>query len=132
MNPTIEPRPISPKSIKRLRLAGIFLTLFGVGLFGYLIYAVGFHDIFEGVKRFGFVGFGVIVLLFFFRIFARAYAWKLSVHEPYFLSLKDTIPAVIIGEAMSSTIPLGIIASGTTKAIAVRKKITLVAGLMTK
>ena len=43
--------------------------------------------------------------------------------------LHDTVSAVIIGEALSSTIPLGILISGTSKAIAVRKRIPLVAGL---
>jgi uncharacterized membrane protein YfhO len=43
--------------------------------------------------------------------------------------MKDAIPAVIIGEAMSNMIPLGILISGTTKAIAVRKRIPLVVGL---
>ena len=35
----------------------------------------------------------------------------------------------MIGEAMSSTIPLGILISGTSKAVAVRKRIPLVVGL---
>lgn len=129
MNHTDQTQQISSKNINRLKLAGIVLTLLGVGLFGYFVYSVGFHEIFEGVKRFGFAGFGVIVLIYFFRICARAYAWKLSIHEPYSLRIKDTIPAVIIGEAMSSTIPLGILISGTSKAVAVRKHIPLVAGL---
>ena len=42
---------------------------------------------------------------------------------------KDTIPALIIGEAMSTIIPLGILVSGTTKAVAVRKRVPLVVGL---
>lgn len=129
MNHTDQTQQISSKNINRLKLAGIVLTLLGVGLFGYFVYSVGFHEIFEGVKRFGFAGFGVIVLIYFFRICARAYAWKLSIHEPYSLRIKDTIPAVMIGEAMSSTIPLGILISGTSKAVAVRKHIPLVAGL---
>jgi hypothetical protein len=60
---------------------------------------------------------------------ARAAAWSLSVYAPYDLSLRDTIPAVIIGEALSSMIPLGILVSGTSKAVAVRKKVPLVVGL---
>ena len=36
---------------------------------------------------------------------------------------------MIIGEAMSSMIPLGILVSGTSKAIAVRRKVPLVVGL---
>lgn len=112
-----------------MKLAGVLLTLIGIGLFVYFVYSVGFYEIFEGVKRFGFVGFGVIVTIYFVRICARAYAWKLSVNEPYSLGIRDTIPAVVIGEAMSSTIPLGILVSGGSKAVAVRKHIPLVAGL---
>ena len=128
MNQTSEPQQISSKSINRLKLAGIVLTLLGVGLFGYFVYSVGFHEIYQGVVRFGFAGFGVILLSISCG-FARAYAWKLSVHEPYSLTLRNTVPAVVIGEAMSSTIPLGILISGTSKAVAVRKQIPLVAGL---
>ena len=129
MGLTVEPPQNSSKSINRLKFAGIILTIIGIGLFAYFVYAVGFHEIFEGIKRFGFVGFGVIVVIFFLRICARAWAWKLSVHEPYSLRMRDTIPAVVIGEAMSNTIPLGILISGTSKAVAVRKHIPLVAGL---
>ncbi len=129
MNQTTDTHQISQKHINRLKIAGILLTLFGIGLFSYFVYSVGFHDIFDGVRRFGFAGFGVIIAIFFIRIFVRAYAWKLSVHAPYSLSLKDTIPAVVIGEAMSTTIPLGFLASGTAKAIAVRNRVPLVASL---
>ena len=53
----------------------------------------------------------------------------MSVYDPYSLTLRDTIPAVIIGEAMSSMIPLGILISGTAKAVSVRKRVPLVVGL---
>ncbi|CAN5313380.1 hypothetical protein BH10ACI3_BH10ACI3_23370 [soil metagenome] len=129
MDPTIESKPTPKKNYGRLKIAGVVLTLLGIGLFAYFIYVVGVHEIYEGVTRFGFVGFAVILFIYFVRICARAWAWKLSVHEPYALELKDTIPAVMIGEAMSSTIPLGILISGTSKAVAVRKRIPLVAGL---
>ena len=59
----------------------------------------------------------------------RATAWRLSVHEPYKLNFKDTLPAVIIGEALSSVVPLGILVSGTAKAVAVRRRVPLVVGL---
>ncbi len=117
------------KKTKRLKVAGILLTIGGLALFSYFVYSVGFHRIYDGVVRFGVVGFAVILVLYFLRICARALAWQLSVHEPYSLSIKDTIPAVVIGEAMSSTIPLGILISGTSKAIAVKNRIPLVAGL---
>ena len=129
MNSTIEPPQKSKTHFSRLKVAGVVLTLFGIGLFGYFVYAVGFYEIVDGIARLGFVGFAVILSNYFVRICARAYAWKLSVHEPYQLGIKDTIPAVVIGEALSSTIPLGLLISGTSKAIAVRRRIPLVAGL---
>jgi hypothetical protein len=101
----------------------------GIGLFSYFIYSVGFWEIYNGIARFGFAGFAVIVGIFFVKLCIRATTWKLSVNAPYSLSLRDTIPAVMIGEAMSNTVPMGILVSGTAKAIAVRKRIPLVAGL---
>ncbi|MCU1290957.1 MAG: hypothetical protein JWN60_3186 [Acidobacteria bacterium] len=120
---------IHPKNIKRLKIFGITLTLLGIGLFGYFIYSVGVTEILDGIARIGFDGFAVIILLYFVRILIRATAWKLSVYEPYKLGLRDTVPAVIIGEAMSSMIPLGILISGTSKAVAVRNRVPLVVGL---
>ena len=129
MNSAIEPKQTSQTHLSRLKIAGVVLTLFGIGLFVYLVYAIGIHEIVDGIERFGFLGFAVILTNYFVRICARAFAWKLSVHEPYELGMKDTVPAVVIGEALSSTIPLGLLISGTSKAIAVRKQIPLVAGL---
>ena len=42
--------------------------------------------------------------------------------------MRDTVSAVIIGEALSSLIPLGILISGTAKAVAVKKRVPLVVG----
>ena len=129
MHPARELQQNSQKKINRLKVIGVILTIGGLGLFSYFIYAVGFHEIYHGVARFGALGFAVILFVYFLRIGARAFAWKLSVHEPYSLTIVDTIPAVVIGEAMSSTIPLGILVSGTSKALAVRNRIPMVAGL---
>lgn len=129
MNSAIQPLQPPQKRFTKIKIAAVVLTLGGIGLFGFLVYSIGFNEIVDGIGRFGFAGFGVILTIYFVRICARSYAWKLSVHEPFHLSIKDTVPAVVIGEAMSSTIPLGILISGTSKAVAVRKHIPLVAGL---
>lgn len=120
---------ISTKHINRLKIAAIVLTVAGIALFAYLVYSIGIGELIDGIVRFGVVGFAVILLLFFVRIFVRAAAWSMSVYEPYYLRLRDTIPAVIIGEATSSIIPLGILISGATKAVAVRNRVPLVVGL---
>ncbi len=121
-------RPL-PRSFSKIKIAAIILTVFGIGLFILLAYSIGINEIVDGIRKFGIAGFAVILINYFIRICCRAYAWKLSVHEPHRLSLKDTIPAVMIGEAMSSTIPLGILISGTSKAVAVRCRLPLVVGL---
>ncbi len=128
-NSGLKPTPVSAKHIQRLKLLGFFLTLGGVGLFCYFVWSVGVSEILNDISKFGFAGFLVILVIYFFRICLRAAAWKLSVYDPYSLSLRDTIPAVIIGEAMSSMIPLGILVSGTAKAVSVRKRVPLVIGL---
>lgn len=117
------------KNINRLKIAGTILTLGGIALFAYFVYSVGVSELVDGVARFGIVGFAVILLIFLARICVRAAAWSLSVYEPYSLRLRDTIPAVVIGEAASSVIPLGILISGTAKAVAVRHRVPLVVGL---
>lgn len=120
---------ISALNANRIKVLGVVLTLSGIALFSYLVYSVGLDEIVANVQRFGLAGFAVILGIYFLRIVMRAAAWKLSVFEPYSLRFKDTIPAVIIGEAMSSMIPLGILISGTSKAVAVRRRVPLVVGL---
>ena len=121
--------PKHSKHLNRLKIVGAALTVFGIALFVYFVHSVGFYTIYDGISKIGFGGFAVILFIFFLRICARAFAWKLSVSAPYKLDLRDTIPAVIIGEATSSLIPLGILISGTTKAIAVKNRIPFVVGL---
>lgn len=124
-----KPAAIHQRHVSRLKLLGIIFTIAGIGLFCYFVWSVGLADILGNIERFGLAGFAIILLIYFARILTRASAWKLSVYDPYKLSLRDTIPAVIIGEAMSSMIPLGILVSGTAKAVAVRKRLPLVVGL---
>ena len=128
-NPKLKIRSSREKHINRLKVVGVFFTLAGIALFCYFIYSVGISEILAGIGNIGFAGFGLILLIYFMRICIRGYSWKLSVYEPYELDLRDTVPAVIIGEALSTLIPLGILVSGTTKAVAVRKRVPLVVGL---
>ena len=117
------------KNIKRLKIFGAALTVLGIALFAYFVYSVGVREILAGIGRIGFGGFALIILIYFLRIACRATSWRLSVSQPYRLDFSDTLPAVIIGEALSSLIPLGVLISGTSKAIAVRKQVPLVVGL---
>lgn len=116
------------KNLTGLKIGAAVFTALGIGLFSYFIYTIGAGVIIEGVSKIGFGGYLFIQALYFLRITARAAAWKLSVYEPYSLDLRDTVPAVIIGESLSSLIPLGILISGTSKAVAVKKRVPLVVG----
>lgn len=126
---TIKTKSKSKKNIKRLKTLGVVFTIFGIALFSYFVYSVGINEISAGIAKIGFGGFAIILFLYLVKLSVRAYAWKLSVYEPYKLEFKDTLPAMIIGEALSSMIPLGILVSGTAKAVAVRRRVPLVVGL---
>lgn len=117
------------KHLYRLKIIGGVFTVLGIGVFAYLVHSVGMHHILDGIAKIGFGGFLIIQLNYFLRIICRATAWRLSVSAPYKLDLRDTLPAVIIGEALSSLIPLGVLVSGTAKAVAVRNRVSLVVGL---
>jgi hypothetical protein len=117
------------KHLNRLKIAAILFTILGIGLFVYFVATVGYAEILRGVARIGIDGFLAVSLIYLLRLLTRACAWKLSVYEPYSLDVRDTLPAVIIGEAMSTMIPLGILISGTAKAVAVRNRVPLVVGL---
>ena len=112
-----------------LRAIGLVATFVGIGLFSFLVYSVGLDEITANISEFGFPAFLLLLAIYFARICARSAAWRLSVPTPYHLKFRDTIPAVLIGEAMSSIVPLGIMISGTAKAVSVRKKIPFVVGL---
>ena len=121
--------PSAVNNRKHLKTFAVIFTIFGVLLFAYFVYSVGITEIIEGVEKIGIAGFALLVFLYLLRIIVRAIAWKLSVSNPHKLGFNDTFQAVIIGEAVSSIIPLGILASGTSKAVAVGNRIPLVAGL---
>ncbi len=128
MNETPE-TPSAVNKSKHLKTFAVIFTIFGVLLFAYFVYSVGITEIIEGVEKIGIAGFALLIFLYLLRIIVRAIAWKLSVSNPHKLGFNDTFQAVIIGEAVSSIIPLGILASGTSKAVAVSNRIPFVAGL---
>jgi hypothetical protein len=129
VNKTSKPQTSKKKNINRLKILGVVFTILGIGLFSYFVYSVGLEAIFAGIGKIGFGGFAIILLLYLLKISVRATSWRLSVYDPYKLDFKDTLPAVIIGEALSSIVPLGILISGTAKAVAVRRRVPLVVGL---
>ena len=71
----------SQKNINRFKVFVLLFTIFGIGLFSYLLYSVGLDSILEGIVRIGISGFLVLQLIYFLRIVVRAIAWRLSVYE---------------------------------------------------
>jgi len=112
-------------------MLAVVFTLGGIGLFAYFAYSAGLSAISDGIGKIGFGGFAILLLIYFMRLSIRATAWRFTAQAPHKLRYIDAIPAVIMGEALSSMIPLGILVSGTAKAIAVRKKVPLIVGLST-
>jgi len=107
---------------------GFVMTAFGALLFSILVYSVGFDELAAHIVDFGVVGFALLLAIYGVRLMVRAAAWHFSVSDPNVLRIRDTFPGVIIGEAVSSMIPLGIAISGTAKAVAVHKRASLVVG----
>jgi hypothetical protein len=120
----------NPKSqnYRRLRLLFAIFTLFGVGLFIFFLTQIGVGEILENIAKFSLVSFGIVLLIYLGRIMVRALAWKMSVAAPYKLKFQDTLRAVFIGEALSSIFPLGILVSGSAKAVSVSNRVPLVVG----
>ncbi len=119
----------SEKKLLRLKILAVIFSVFGILLFSYFIYSIGFSEIIEGVSKIGVGGFLVVLSIHLTKVILRSIAWKNCVSDPHKLRFFDTFPAVLMGEAMSSMIPLGILASGTTKALAIRNRVPLVVGL---
>lgn len=113
---------------RRLRLLFALFTLFGVALFIFFLTQIGVGEILENIAKFSLVSFGIVLLIYLGRIMARALAWKMSVAAPYKLKYFDTLRAVLIGESLSSMFPLGILVSGTAKAVSVSNRVPLVVG----
>jgi hypothetical protein len=118
-----------PKTrITKLQIAGIVLTALGIALFCFFVYTAGIGEIWSGISRLGW-GFLFVLALHGLKISIRVFAWTLCVEKPYRLEFVDGFKAVMIGESLSAMIPLGILMSGTAKALSVRKKIPLVVAL---
>ncbi len=123
----IQTKPKRHGSLK-LRILFALLTALGLGLFVYFIYEAGIPEIWQDIKQLGY-GFLVILALYAAKLSMRVLAWTQCVEAPYKLPFFNAFRAVMMGEALSSMLPLGILVSGTSKAVAVRKQGPFVVGL---
>lgn len=102
-----------------LRGAFVLVTLpAGVGLFVRSVQTLGAHRIADGLARVGW-GFAIIVALSGAREVVRTLAWMLAVEGPTRLGFANAFRARLAGEALSTLLPMGILAGEPAKAVQV-------------
>lgn len=114
---------------RRLSLLGVASAIAGLVLFALTLYETGTTPVVEGIRRVG-AGFVVVVVLAGLRFLVRAWAWVLCTDAGAGrLTLADTMPALLAGDALGNLTPLGLFASEPAKAAFVRHRVSLMHGL---
>ncbi|MBI3402411.1 MAG: flippase-like domain-containing protein [Acidobacteria bacterium] len=90
----------------------------GVGLFVRSVQTLGADRITDGLARVGW-GFAIILALSGARDVARTLAWMRSVEGPTRLGFANAFRARLAGEALSTLLPMGILAGEPAKALQV-------------
>jgi hypothetical protein len=120
------PRRSSPR--RSFGPAGAAAAAVGILLFGLAVQRAGVGEILEGIRRLG-AGFGVVLLCSAVREASRAIAWMLCIEGDRRLAFPDALSARLTGEALGNLTPLGLLVSEPAKAIYVRDRVPLAAGL---
>ncbi|MGB7926487.1 MAG: lysylphosphatidylglycerol synthase domain-containing protein [Pyrinomonadaceae bacterium] len=113
---------------KKFTPVGIIFAVLGMLLFAYFVKKAGVAEIVEGIKRLG-AGFLLVLAVSVIRPIVRSLAWTRCLEEPHRLRFRDAFKAYMVGDAMGTLLPLGLIVSEPTKAALVRERVPLVAGL---
>jgi hypothetical protein len=113
---------------KRFTPLGIIFAILGLLLFVYFVRSAGVGEITDGIRRLG-VGFLLVLAISALRPVVRALAWTRCFEEPHELRFRDALWAYLIGDAIGTLVPLGIFVSEPAKAVLVRKRVPLMAGL---
>lgn len=114
---------------RRLKPVGIILALCGLVLFLFLVRNVGVDRIAANLKELGW-GFLLIFMLGGVRKVVRALAWQRCVEPPHRLRFTDAFKAVVMGDTLGVIVPFAaMVVSEPSKAVFVRKKVPLLAGL---
>ncbi|MBA3804706.1 MAG: flippase-like domain-containing protein [Acidobacteria bacterium] len=113
---------------RRFTPLGIVFAILGLLLFSYFVKSAGWREILDGITRLG-AGFVLVLAISGLRPVVRSLAWTRCFEAPYQLRFRDALWAYLIGDAVGTLVPLGIIVSEPTKAAMVRKRVPLMAGL---
>ncbi|HEX8653411.1 MAG TPA: lysylphosphatidylglycerol synthase domain-containing protein [Pyrinomonadaceae bacterium] len=120
--------PDQKSRTKRFTPVGIIFAVLGLLLFAYFVKRAGVSEIIAGIKRLG-AGFLLVLLISGLRPVVRILAWMRSLEGEHQLRFRDAFKAYLVGDALGTLLPLGLIVSEPTKAALVRKRVPLVAGL---
>ena len=121
-------KPDHKSNTKRFTPVGIIFAVLGLLLFAYFVRRAGVEQIIEGIKRLG-AGFLLVIFISGFRPVVRILAWMRSLEGPHRLRFSEAFRAYLVGDALGTLLPLGLIVSEPTKAAMVRKRVPLVVGL---
>jgi hypothetical protein len=110
----------------RIHPIAVVATIAGVLLFIYTLQASGPSEILRQLRQIG-VGFLVVLALSTFRMALRAKAWSLCVEDTERFTFRQAFKAYITGDAVGNVLPLGPLASESTKALLIRRNIATAA-----
>jgi hypothetical protein len=113
---------------KKFTPVGIIFAVLGLLLFAYFVKKAGVAEIVEGIRRLG-AGFLLVLVISGIRPVVRTLAWTRCLEGPHHLRFRDAFRAYLVGDAMGTLLPLGIIVSEPAKAALVRERVPLVVGL---
>lgn len=125
-----ETLPTTPTAEKRRKYStiGIISSIVGLALFAYFLWKADVRTVWDGITR---LGYGAIWILIIstIRTIVRAWAWKLCCEKPYELRISDCWRGYVVGDAVGTLTPFGMLASEPAKAAVVSDRVPLSIGL---
>src|SRR5258705_10868181 len=113
---------------KKHGAVGIIFMMCGVLLFAYFVRKAGPGEIMSGIRRLG-LGFLIVFALGGVRQAIHAVCWVKCCEPPYRLRFRDAFKARLMGEAVGNIVPLGGLFSEPSKALFIRDRLPLTAGI---
>lgn len=123
-----EQKPGKSRINKKHKAVGVIFTVLGLLLFAYSVRKAGVGEIVSGIGRLGF-GFLIVFALGGIRQAAHSIGWMMSCEPPYRLRFIDAFRARLMGDAVGNVVPFGVVLSEPSKAMFVRDRIPLTAGI---
>ena len=113
---------------KRFTPVGVVFAVLGLLLFAYFIWKAQPGEIWGNIKQLG-AGFVLVLIVSSVRPVVRALAWTRCFEGEHRLPFGEAFRAYLIGDAVGTLVPLGIVVSEPAKAALVRHRVPLLAGL---